>query len=114
MLHERSESSEALAHSAPGLFLVCIKRSKERMIEGVRVLQISREVDWSDGTTTFTIESRLIGPSRSYSLASDSPNREWTTDNFEGFLRSLVQIASIEQPQGVPRRLTSTTKNLGS
>jgi hypothetical protein len=72
--------------------------SKERTIEGVRVLQISREVDWSDGTTTFTIESRLIGPGRSYSLVSDSPKREWTINNFEGFLRNLVQIAGIEQP----------------
>jgi hypothetical protein len=70
--------------------------SKERTTEGVRVLQISREVDWSDGTTTFTIESRLIGPDRSYSLVSDSPKREWTTNNFEGFLRSLIQIAGIQ------------------
>jgi hypothetical protein len=77
---------------------VRITEAKERMIEGVRVLQISREVDWSDGTTTFTIESRLIGPGRSYSLVSDSPKREWTTNNFEGFLRNLIQIAGLEQP----------------
>lgn len=77
---------------------VRLTESMERTTEGVRVLQISREVEWSDGTTTFTIESRLIGPSRSYSLVSDSPKREWTANNFESFLRSLVQIAGIEQP----------------
>ena len=32
-----------------------------RTIEGVRVLQVRREVDWADGTTTFSIEARLIG-----------------------------------------------------
>jgi hypothetical protein len=69
----------------------------ERTIEGVRVLQISREVDWADGSTTFTIESRLIGPDRSYSLVSDSPQRDWTTNNFEGFLRRMVDIAGIER-----------------
>lgn len=77
---------------------VRLTESKERTTEGVRVLQFSREVDWTDGTTTFTIESRLIGPNRSYSLVSDSPKREWTANNFEGFLRGLVQIAGIEQP----------------
>jgi hypothetical protein len=46
---------------------------KERTIEGVRVMQAFREVDWADNTTTFTIESRLIGPDRSFSRVSDSP-----------------------------------------
>jgi hypothetical protein len=75
---------------------VRISEARERTTEGVRVFQISREVDWSDGTTTFTIEARLIGPDRSYSLVSDSPKREWTTNNFEGFLRRLVDIAGIQ------------------
>jgi hypothetical protein len=68
---------------------------KERTVAGVRVMQVSREVDWSDNTTTFTIESRLIGPDKSFSLVSDSPKREWTANNFEGFLRSLSNIAAI-------------------
>jgi hypothetical protein len=37
---------------------------KIRTIEGVRVMQVSREVDWAGGTTTFSIEARLIGPDR--------------------------------------------------
>ncbi len=69
---------------------------KERTIEGVRVMQVSRQVDRDDNTTTFTIESRLIGPDRSFSLVSDSPKREWTVNNFEGFLRSLVAIAGLK------------------
>jgi hypothetical protein len=68
---------------------------KERTIEGVRVMQVSREVDFDDKTTTFTIEARLIGPERSFSLVSDSPKREWTANNFEGFLRQLVTIAGV-------------------
>jgi len=69
-----------------------------RTIEGVRVLQVSREVDWADGTTTFSIEARLIGADRSFSLVSDSPKREWTANNFDGFLRRLVDIAGIRRP----------------
>jgi hypothetical protein len=69
---------------------------KQRTVEGVRVFQISREVDWSDNTTTFTIEARLIGPDKSFSLVSDSPKRDWTANNFEGFLRQLVNIAGIK------------------
>ena len=68
---------------------------KIRTIEGVRVMQVSREVDWAGGTTTFSIEARLIGPDRSFSLVSDSPRREWTANNFDGFLRRLVEIAGI-------------------
>jgi len=68
---------------------------KERTVEGVRVMQAFREVDWADNRTVFTIEARLIGPDRSFSLVSDSPKREWTINNFEGFLRSLVAIAGI-------------------
>ncbi len=69
---------------------------KERTIEGVRVLQVSRDVTWTDNTRTFTIESRLIGPDKSFSLVSDSPKREWTVNNFEGFLRRMVDIAGIK------------------
>jgi hypothetical protein len=74
---------------------VRISEPKARTLEGVRVLQISREVDWADNTTTFTIESRVIGSDQSFSLVSDSSKREWTANNFEGFLRSLVAIAGI-------------------
>ena len=69
---------------------------KQRTVEGVRVMQAFREVDWADNRTVFTIEARLIGPGRSFSLVSDSPKREWTVNNFEGFLRSLVAIAGIK------------------
>jgi hypothetical protein len=69
---------------------------KQRRVEEVRVLQISREVDWTSNTTTFSIEARLIGPDKSFSLVSDSPKREWTANNFEGFLRSLVAITGIK------------------
>jgi hypothetical protein len=71
---------------------------KQRLVDGVRVMQVSRAVDWTDGTTTHTIESRLIGPDKSFSLVSDSSRRDWTANNFEGFLRQLVTIASIRGP----------------
>ena len=74
---------------------VRISDVKERSVAGVRVMQVAREVDWADNTTTFTIESRLIGPDKSFSLVSDSPRREWTANNFEGFLRQLANIAGI-------------------
>jgi hypothetical protein len=75
---------------------VRILAPKERTIDGVRVLQVSREVDRTDNTTTFTIEARLIGSDRSFSLVSDSPKREWTANNFAGFLRRMVDIAGIK------------------
>ena len=75
---------------------VRIAAPKERTIEGVRVFQVSREVDWTDNTTTFSIEARLIGSDKSFSLVSDSPKREWTANNFDGFLRRLVDIAGIK------------------
>ena len=68
----------------------------ERTIDGVRVMQIDREVVWVEGRTTYTIEARLIGPDRSFSLVSDSPKAEWTKNNFEGFLRRMVDIAGIK------------------
>jgi len=74
---------------------VRITEPKTRTIDGVRVLQIAREVDWLDNTTTYTIEARLIGPDRSYSLVSDSSKREWSESNFEGFLRRLVDISAL-------------------
>jgi len=75
-----------------------VRRSdiKERTVEGVRVMQVSRQVDWDDKTSIFTIESRLIGSDRRFSLVSDSPKREWTVNNFEGFLRSLIAIAGLK------------------
>jgi hypothetical protein len=75
---------------------VRISDAKERTIEGVRILQLNREVDWADNTTTFAIEARLIGAERSFSLVSDSPKPEWTANNYEGFLRRLVDIAAIK------------------
>jgi hypothetical protein len=78
---------------------VRITEPKERTIEGVRVFQVSRQVDWTSGNTTFSIEARLIGKDRSYSLVSDSPKREWTANNFEGFLRSVVNIAGLQAPR---------------
>lgn len=77
---------------------VRIADPNERTIEGVRVLQVGREVDWDDGTTTFTIEARLIGTDRSFSLVSDSSKQEWTANNFEGFLRPLSAIAGLKRP----------------
>jgi hypothetical protein len=74
---------------------VRIAEPKQRTVDGVRVFQVSREVDWTDNSTTFSIEARLIGNDKSFSLVSDSPKREWTAKNFEGFLRSLVIIAGI-------------------
>jgi hypothetical protein len=74
---------------------VRISDVKQRVVEGVRVMQVSRAVEWADGTTTHTIESRLIGPDKSFSLVSDSPRRDFTANNFEGFLRQLVNIAGI-------------------
>jgi hypothetical protein len=68
---------------------------RQRTIEGVRVLQVRREVDWTDGSTTVSIEARLIGSDKSFSLVSDSPRLEWTVNNFDGFLRRLVDIAGI-------------------
>jgi hypothetical protein len=75
---------------------VRVSEPKERTIEDVRVMQISREVDWTSGNRTFTIEARLIWSDKSFSLVSDSPKREWTANNFEGFLRSLVAIAGVK------------------
>lgn len=69
---------------------------RERTVGGVRVLQAFREVDWADRSTTYTVEARLIGPDKSFSLVSDSPGRESAINNFEGFLRSLVQAAGVK------------------
>jgi hypothetical protein len=75
---------------------VRVTEPKQRTVEEVRVFQVSREVDWTDNSTTFSIEARLIGSDKSFSLVSDSPKREWTANNFEGFLRSLVAITGIK------------------
>ena len=72
---------------------------KERTVEGVRVVQINREIDWNDNTKTYTIGAQLIGPDRSFTLVSDSPKREWTVNNFEGFLRQMVNIAGLRKPR---------------
>ena len=75
---------------------VRISDVKERIVEGVRVLQVNREVDWTDNATTFSIEARLIGPERSFSLVSDSSRLESTADNYEAFLRRLLDIAAVK------------------
>jgi hypothetical protein len=75
---------------------VRISDVKERTVEGVRVLQVNREVDWADNSTTFTIEARLIGPERSFSLVSDSPRPERTANNYEEFLRRLVDLVAVK------------------
>jgi len=75
---------------------VRVAEPKQRSVDGVRVLQVNRKVDWTDNSTVFSIEARLIGPDKSFSLVSDSPKREWTANNFEGFLRRLVDIAGIK------------------
>ena len=75
---------------------VRVSEPKQRTVDGVRVFQLNREVDWTDNSTTFSVEARLIGSDKSFSLVSDSPKREWTSNNFEGFLRRLVDIAGIK------------------
>ena len=72
---------------------VRISDVKEHMVESVRVLQVNREVDWTDNTTTFTIEARLIGPERSFSLVGYLPSPERTASNYEEFLDRLLDIA---------------------
>ena len=72
-----------------------VSNPQERTIEGVRVMQVNREVVWAEGSMTYTIEARLIGSDKSFSLVSDSPKAEWTKNNFEGFLRRMVDIAGI-------------------
>ncbi|MBM3529162.1 MAG: hypothetical protein FJX62_13820 [Alphaproteobacteria bacterium] len=67
----------------------------ERAVEGVRVMHVTRVVEWTDKSVTYSIEARLIGPDRSYSLVSDSGKPEWTVNNYNGFLRRLVEIAGI-------------------
>lgn len=57
---------------------------EERQVENVTILQCNRDVTWTDGTKTYTIDARLIGPSKSFSLVSDSAKHEWTVANFRG------------------------------
>jgi len=68
----------------------------ERTVEGVRVMHVTRVVEWKSGNVTYTIEARLIGPDRSYSLVSDAPNPDWTVNNYNGFLKRLIEIAGIK------------------
>lgn len=75
-----------------------ISNPKESVAEGVRILQVDREVDWDDGRHTSTIEARLIGPQRSASVVSDSANHDWSANNFAGFLRSLVPVMGTAAP----------------
>jgi hypothetical protein len=76
-----------------------ISASSERVIDGVRVLQLRRDFDWVDGSRSVLIESRLIGPKSSYSVVSASPAFEWTARNFEGFLPRMIDIAALQAPE---------------
>jgi hypothetical protein len=76
-----------------------ISAPQQRILDGVRVLQLRRDFFWADGTTSALIESRLIGPHASYSLVSVSPRYDWTRNNFEGFLARMVDIASLATGQ---------------
>lgn len=82
----------------PGIRDVRIADAKERSVAGVRVLQVSREMDWADGTTTFTIEARLIGSERTYSMVSGSPKSEMTVSNFENFMPRVAGMAAATGP----------------
>src|SRR5262249_37701697 len=64
----------------------------------------------SRGATTFSIKARLIVADKGFSLASDSPNREWTANNFEGFLRPLVANRRHRGPLR-PGRLSSAERS---
>jgi hypothetical protein len=73
-----------------------ISTPSERVVDGVRVLQLRRDFDWVDGSKSALIESRLIGPTRSYSVVGASPRFEWTARNFEGFLTRMIDIAALQ------------------
>jgi predicted RNA methylase len=77
---------------------VRLERIEERTVEGVRVFSLRRAVDWAAGTTTFSVDALLTGPTTSYTVISDSPRMEWTVNNFEGFLPRLVDIALLQRP----------------
>lgn len=72
---------------------------KERSIEGVQVLQISREMTWADGTTQFIIEARLFGGGRSFSIISGSQTPELSVSNFEKFLPRLAVLVAADGKQ---------------
>ena len=73
-----------------------ISAPQERIIDGVRVLQVRRDFEWIDGSFHALIEARLIGPSSSYSVVSVSPKPGWTVNNFEGFLPRLIDMATLQ------------------
>jgi hypothetical protein len=76
-----------------------ISTPSERIVDGVRVLQLRRDFAWVDGSKSVLIESRLIGPKSSYSVVSASPTFAWTARNFEGFLPRLIDIAALLGPE---------------
>ena len=75
-----------------------IAAPQERVVEGVRVVQVRREFEWADGTRDVLIEARLIGPQKSYTLMSSSPRLEWSTNNFEGFLPRIIDLVLLNNP----------------
>ena len=75
-----------------------ISAPRERVVEGVRVVQVRREFEWVDGTKHVLIEARLIGPQKSYTLMSSSAQLDWSTNNFEGFLPRIVDMVLLNNP----------------
>jgi hypothetical protein len=75
-----------------------IAAPQERIVEGVRVVQVRREFEWADGTRDVLNEARLIGPQKSYTLMSSSPRLEWSTNNFEGFLPRIIDLVLLNNP----------------
>ena len=60
-----ADMSTATGARAASAICACTE-IKERTVEGVRVMQVIREIDWDDGTKTFAIGAQLIGPDRSF------------------------------------------------
>lgn len=79
---------------APGIRDFKISQSKERTIDGIQVLQITREMSWADGSTTFAIEARLFGDGRSFSLISGSAGAESAASNFEKFVPHIANLVA--------------------
>ena len=75
-----------------------VSAPQERVVEGVRVMQVRREFDWTDGTRHVLIEGRLVGPQKTYTLMSSSAQLDWSTNNFEGFLPRIVDLVLLNNP----------------
>jgi hypothetical protein len=71
---------------------------KESTIQGVKIFSIQREVHWANGSVTHTVDARMTGPRRDFSLVSDSPRMEWTVNTYQGFLPRVVDLALLSGP----------------